>query len=384
MRLHVKNILLQCPSGSENACDFILQDIEHDATGGGAFAFVSGEGAALFLNSLKFKKFMDNGGCYQLIVGTDSVTNSYTLTVIKNALKKYKTLTVLFHVSTGNTIFHPKFSWSLSRKNTGSIIIGSSNLTVNGLLNNWEAASITKIINKEDADSLNQAWKEWLNKLNEEGLYTIDSDIVQEAIKNNSFVSNKKERTPKNIKSIKDLSQGLKSNRDILILEIPQGRTGKNAYSQVNFGKKIFRDFFELTEKTSETFSFIAVLPNVDEKVEQIPEVEKRPPIFKPNSSNYNFELNLPKGHSPYIKKPIGLFYPISEKCYKYTFIAPDTNNAIYNVLASWLEKNIKEKGNENRRKIIPSDDFIEEIFAQAEHDEKIINDVGSFFDRFF
>ena len=54
MRLHVKNILLQCPSGSENACDFILQDIEHDATGGGAFAFVSGEGAALFLNSLKF------------------------------------------------------------------------------------------------------------------------------------------------------------------------------------------------------------------------------------------------------------------------------------------------------------------------------------------
>jgi len=97
------------------------------------------------------------------------------------------------------------------------------------LLNNWEAASITKIINKEDADSLNQAWKEWLNKLNEEGLYTIDSDIVQEAIKNNSFVSNKKERTPKNIKSIKDLSQGLKSNRDILILEIPQGRTGKNA-----------------------------------------------------------------------------------------------------------------------------------------------------------
>ena len=78
------------------------------------------------------------------------------------------------------------------------------------------------------------------------------------------------------------------------------------------------------------------------------------------------------------------MFYPISEKCYKYTFIAPDTNNAIYNVLASWLEKNIKEKGNENRRKIIPSDDFIEEIFAQAEHDEEIINDVGSFFDRFF
>lgn len=53
-------------------------------------------------------------------------------------------------------------------------------------------------------------------------------------------------------------------------------------------------------------------------------------------------------------------------------------------MLASWLEKNIKEKGNENRRKIIPSDDFIEEIFAQAEHDEEIINDVGSFFDRFF
>lgn len=366
----MNKIYLQNPNDTiNNSLKFFKDSFTQGDLGGGAFAFVSEQGISLLFDSVEFSDFMARGGQYTLIVGTDSITNSQAIRKLTELAGKYNQLTVYVHVSSGNTIFHPKLSWCTSATFSGCVVIGSANLTVRGLLNNWEAICNFPMTCREMCEDIRAKWQHWVDLLHASGeLYHLDAAEVESATSNNSFVRTYKMKTPeRNI-----------NGDELLIMEMPKGRKGKNTYSQVNFGKELFETYFNVTN--DEMYRFIGVSPDVDN--DELANVELRPPVVKLISTNYNFELSLPKGHYGYRNAPIGLFYKVSNKTYKYTFIAP--TSILHSIFSQWLAAHVPVKGNKTRRKIIKSSVLIDESKASCGDEPLKTTALVNFCDRFF
>ena len=129
----------------------LLSICKHSLAGAGAYAFATSDGIDILLGDESFKSFM-NKGTFYLIVGMDDITNTKAL----ETLKKYKeaygskiTIKAYVHNSRGST-FHPKYSW-FRTKEGGVLVIGSGNLTQNGLRHNREAYGVCV----ENADNFN-------------------------------------------------------------------------------------------------------------------------------------------------------------------------------------------------------------------------------------
>ena len=137
------SLFIQDPSfpSSDLLHDKLIDTFRNAVGGGGAYAFVSRDGVQMLMENADFETMIERGP-YTLVVGTDHITNEAALTKLSELKNAHNNLTVFaFLHEHNNSIFHPKYSW-FRNENGGTLVIGSGNLTVNGLRRNQEAFSI--------------------------------------------------------------------------------------------------------------------------------------------------------------------------------------------------------------------------------------------------
>lgn len=114
--------------------------------GAGAFAFVEENGINLFLEDSAFIAYISQYK-FQLIIGTDSITDPKAVKKLRDYCQKHKNLNVYAYIHDSRKyLFHPKICW-FKTKNGGISIIGSGNLTERGLFHNIEMYSVNELTN---------------------------------------------------------------------------------------------------------------------------------------------------------------------------------------------------------------------------------------------
>lgn len=149
--------------------------------GTGAFAFVEENGIDLFLGDTDFAKYIKTNK-YNLIIGTDSITDPKAVASLRKYCKLYKNLTVYGYVHDARKyLFHPKITWF--ETTTGGIsIIGSGNLTERGLFYNVEMYSYNTLNNAEMI-KLKLEWNDWLEySISNNFLFDINDPIIDYAV----------------------------------------------------------------------------------------------------------------------------------------------------------------------------------------------------------
>ena len=381
------NFCIQDPSYKESMYlhETILDASKGGINGGGAYAFASRGGIELLLADETFKQFLEKGKFF-LVVGMDDITNIRALQTLKAFVEKYSghlTVKAYIHNNKGST-FHPKYCW-FQKIEGGVLIIGSGNLTEQGLRHNREAYSVIDC-NAEEISSVAEKWDEWIAH-SQPFLFDIDDTRVLSVASKNATKAHEVAKAKKAVlekadtpdeQALKELFQKqpkdlfkkkrlplqkkesekkpvitppvsitipvvadyneddyywtISPDSDVLVAEIPKSG---DRWKQVNFSKEVFEDFFGAT--CGENGVYRVLLKNVNSHG-TVGDTEVRPSVSV-SSHNYRFELDAatgleyPKGKN----RPIGVFAKVSERDFLYQLVMPDDIG--YNSLTSALDK---------------------------------------------
>lgn len=350
----------------------LLTECKNGCIGAGVYAFATKDGIELLLEDENFKKFMQTGKFF-LIVGMDDITNVNAIETLRKFKEKYKNhleVKAYIHNSSGST-FHPKYSW-FKKNNGGVLILGSGNLTHQGLRHNREAYSVIDFDDVGISDLISE-WNEWILHSNP-FLFDVSNDIVIEKAQQNSDklratveaqkvvksrahiatyaalaeiyksqpqnreyeLTNKKNqdismKESADIKQDPHIDNGdeeldvdmsywvLKADDEMLFAEIPKNG---DRMSQVNFDKQSFEEYFGA--KCGQNGDYRILFREVN-KDGSLSNVEVRPSVSV-ESHNYRFELEAAKGvnYPKDGRRPVGVFAKISQRDFMYEIVMPD------------------------------------------------------------
>ena len=315
-----------------------------------AFASYGGVSALTrFINEGKAR-----GMKIKVILGVDQKATS------KEALEEVLTWNVdarIYHTNSNN-IFHPKV-YLFENRDIFTLIVGSNNLTVPGLVQNIECSLLIKdtIDPTSVHDDFYRYWKGMLERT-ETHLYSVTQKLIDDLFRDKVITSedlrsrryddgaDKKEKSKeratsfqnatiqkfpegfrpkrlvkiKQVETIKDatkeVEKSIKIGNAVLIAEIPKAGS---RWKQANFSQNVFENFFGAKKGDN---SYKVKLTNIKKDGTLGEVVESQSVTVK--SKNYRFELRCDETNQPYPSgddRPIGLF------------IKKDTQNYMYQVL---------------------------------------------------
>ncbi len=327
-------------SASYSLHEALLAAAEEATSGGGAYAFVSISGVKLFLEDGAFRGLLERGD-FQLIVGIDQITNPPTLEKLQEIDDVYPNFSVSAYWQSRNSlIFHPKFSW-FRKEDGGVLVVGSGNMTVNGLRKNTEAFVVHEL-DEQQIDDVEATWASWLDEVGDVIHPVADADVLERARQNQSFAHTLRARgtDPESGASLHEEDAEDEPNYDIevdddliepdvdinawrfqdssrvLVAEIP--RSG-NRWNQANFDVGSFTDFFGA--KAGDNSQRILLRNIADDG--SLGEIETRPSVSV-ISKNYRFELYAATGIDyPGEGRPTGIFLEISRRVFLYVLLLP-------------------------------------------------------------
>lgn len=292
----------------------------------------------------------------KVVLGVDQKATS------KEALEEVLTWDVdarIYHTSSNN-IFHPKV-YLFENRDIFTLIVGSNNLTVPGLVQNIECSLLIKdtIDPSSVHDDFYRYWKGILDGT-ETHLYTLTKKLIDDLYEDKIITSeeqrskryddgtDKKEDTkkeaitfkkatiqkfpdgfrPKRLvkvkqvktskKATKEVEKSVKIDSAVLIAEIPKSG---NRWKQANFSQNVFEDFFGATKGDN---SYKVKLTNI-KKDGTLGEVTESQSVTV-SSKNYRFELRCDETNLPYPSgndRPIGLFVKEDAQNYMYQVLMP-------------------------------------------------------------
>lgn len=346
----------------------LLKSCSDAVMGYGAYAWVTPDGIKLLWEDPTFQKLFQVGS-YHAVVGIDLITNVKSLEILSNLEKNYPNFKVqIYHDRISKGLFHPKFSLFKKQNKKGSMVIGSGNLTLQGLRLNKEAFNNIEISENQYKEAENY-WKEWLKESSNKLRSPNDPEVIDKAEKN-KFGTGKSKRSRKEIlKSINseikkfaeiqtsiDEGWSFDETNKVLIAEIPKSG---NRWKQANFDIKTFKEFFKAYTFDS---SYRVLLRNI-KKDGSLSEIESRQNVTV-RSHNYRFELDAASGLDyPEKGKPIGVFIQIATRMFLYHLFMPKDKG--HEKLAIWSKRNWKGK-KENIKRITTSVKKIKKILDKT------------------
>lgn len=364
--------------------------------GAGAFAFVEENGINLFLEDPAFIAYISKYK-FQLIIGTDSITDPKAVKKLRDYCQKHKNLNVYAYIHDSRKyLFHPKICW-FKTKNGGISIIGSGNLTERGLFHNIEMYSVNELTNRELSD-VESRWNDWIDEsISSNYLFDIDDPIVDHAVnlsatrggkalvtrtnnstqlpkvltdlyshqpkitsirKSKKVSANKSSQVPKKsseiisqqvphalpvkINQIQNSVWQINDSDRILVAEVPKSGT---RWKQVNFDKDSFQNFFGAVPNGM-AGTYLILLKEVDNQG-NLASTESRPSVSVA-SHNFRFEVNAATG-LPYPngnKRPLLIFTEVSTRSFLYELIMPGDSR--YTEVAKFVS-NWKKTNNQNK-----------------------------------
>lgn len=331
-------------SDSYTLHEALIQSCSTSIQGKGAYAFASKGGIEILLKDSVFESLLERGE-YSLIVGIDEITNLASLEALNSikAARPNLSIKAFCHNNTGS-LFHPKLSYFKNLDNSGTLIVGSGNLTLGGLRRNREAFSLLQL-SVDELFRIEQYWDTWLLQ-SSDLLKDIDNvDVIRKATDNQYIRRTRIRRLDEEVVIEDEIPvEGLDEieilhqdgwqfypDSDVLIAEIP--RSG-NRWKQANFNIDTFRNFFGATPGDN---SQRILLRNINDDF-SLSTIEVRPSVSVV-SQNFRFELDAASGLPyPNIGKPIGVFVKVTTRMFLYHLYMPD--QPLYQEIEEWLHTN--------------------------------------------
>lgn len=284
-------------------------------SGGGNFAWATASGANLFFSEPNIQQLLNQGN-FELIVGTDTVTDEKAIISLTKHSQKNSNLKVSAMINPTNALFHPKVVW-FETVDEIRVITGSGNLTFGGLKKNWEAFTY-QVLRGSDAEQFHSVIKAWGDHL-KDYLLPLDDAKVLDRVRLNAG----EEWAPVNVKD-KQVSKN--DNEEpkkiflgsVLVAEIP--RSGQR-WKQVNFDKETFEGYFDAGVGGNSRVLFWEVAEDGS-----LGELENRPAVAVV-SQNYRFELSAARGDYPASGRPVGIFWETDPGEFLYQIIMPEDVN---------------------------------------------------------
>lgn len=333
----------------------------------------------------------------KVILGVDQKATS------KEALEEVLTWDVdarIYHTSSNN-IFHPKV-YLFENRDIFTLIVGSNNLTVPGLVQNIECSLLIKdtIDPSSVHDEFYRYWKGILDGT-ETHLYPLTKKLIDDLYKDKIITSeeqrskryddgaDKKEETkketvtfkkaaiqkfpdgfrPKRLvrvkqvktikKATKEVEKSVKIDTAVLIAEIPKGG---NRWKQANFSKDVFQSFFGVVEGQKNQIKMTNI-----KKDGTLGEVAKRVSV-KVKSHNYRYELLCDETRLPYPSgndRPIGIFVKVDDRNFLYQLLMPsdDAYGKIKGYL--YMETDGKKRRDDGMRRHIADVEAIHALYPE-------------------
>jgi hypothetical protein len=334
------SLRLQDPGAPAGHLLGALLEASRDAErGGGIFAFATADGIEALLGNGAFEVLLRTG-TFDVVVGVDSVTDTRALDALDDCVNRHENVTARVLVHDESVLFHPKLSWFVGAGRM-TLVVGSGNLTVRGLRENWEAFAVVEL-EGDAAKRVEAELAAWLAR--HAALLRPPRDAVA------------RERAARNTGRERDLKHPKRAvERDVLpnealalVAEAP--KSGMRP-SQVNFDKGSYEKFFGAREGSESPVALRCV--GADGTVG---EVEIRPVMIR-KSRNYSFELTGFRGGRREGQPPdIGVYVRLPQGTFLYQRVRfPDAG---YPELDSFLK--VRWRGGERfmRRVIADADDI--------------------------
>ena len=265
----------------------------------------------------------------------------------------------IYHTSSNN-IFHPKV-YLFENRDIFTLIVGSNNLTVPGLVQNIECSLLIK--DTIDPSSVHKDfYRYWKGILDgtETHLYPLTQKLIDDLYKDaiitsdyqrsrrydNGIDENERKKKeafsfkkaaiqkfpdgfrPQRLVKVKQIKTSKKTTKEveasvridsaILIAEIPKSGS---RWKQANFSQDVFENFFGAKKGDN---SYKIKLTNI-KKDGSLGEVTERQSVTV-SSDNYRFELRCDETNQPYPEgddRPIGLFIKEDAKNFMYQVLMP-------------------------------------------------------------
>lgn len=319
-----------------NLLEHLLLESIGAVRGGGIFAWANASGAKTFLADPVIEEFLD-GSDFRLIIGTDSVTDTRAITKLSEIENRQPRLRVSAFLSPDFSLFHPKLAW-FEHSDHLSLIVGSGNLTMGGLLSNWEAMVVTQLTGPEAEETLG-AIQSFVTRHSASLLPLGDSRIIERVAANDGNErSLRGARRPSTSSS--STPAAVTDGDDVLVAEIPAAGT---RWKQANFDRSSYEGFFGAKVGSQRRI----VLQSVSSDGE-LGDIESRQSV-EVASQNYRFELSAASGLAyPSDRPPIGVFVRLATGQFLYTLLLPGQSG--YDDAASFLSENWHGPSREKRR----------------------------------
>jgi hypothetical protein len=290
--------------------------------GGGIFAFATAEGIRTLLDDKAFRRLLKHG-TFDLVVGVDSITNVLAVDELARFVSQYAGLTGRVLVHDESVLFHPKLSW-FGRGSDLVLIVGSGNLTVRGMRENWEAFT-TLTLRAGAAAAAEHQLADWLARHDDLLLAPDDPRVRKEAARNSGQESSLKHARRRT--TARDIPP---SSAQVLVAEA--SKSSKRP-SQVNFHKVHYEGFFGAKAESGRR----VILRNVS-RDGTVGEEEVRPSSARP-SRNFSLELRgFPKTVPPHQRPAIGVYVRLPQGTFLYQRVEPDETG--YASLEGFLKDN--------------------------------------------
>lgn len=306
----------------------------------------------------------------------------------------------VYHTSSNN-IFHPKV-YLFENRDIFTLIVGSNNLTVPGLVQNIECSLLIK--DTIDPSSVHEDfYRYWKGILDgtETHLYPLTQKLIDDLYRDAIITSDyqrsrrydngtdEKERKKKEAISFKkaaiqkfpdgfrpqrlvrvkkltkrkgatkEVEKSVGISNAVLIAEIPKGG---NRWKQANFSKDVFQNFFGVEEGQKNQIKMTNI-----KKDGTLGEVAKRVSV-KVKSHNYRYELLCDETKQPYPSgndRPIGVFIKVDDRNFLYQLLMPSDD--VYGKIKGYLymETDGKKRRDDGMRRHIADVEAIHALYPE-------------------
>jgi len=271
-----------------------------------------------------FNHIRKDNNTFQWIIGIDSITTSDALRTLREleGLSTGEYYVRVFESSSG--IFHPKVFIFKRIDGSGTVLIGSNNLTSGGLKDNIEVAVRLDNLTADEINQWEELWESINNKKDNVKLITDELlTQLQETRRRERTNRQRVQRHPAEETVIKDITipevEPLANERKILIREVP--RAGDRVH-QVHFTLDIAEHYFGFTEEGgSKQIRLQQLQPN------SFPgEVEHRRLVLSPVNRNAKIEVGGARillENYPDEARPILVFEQLESDFFRYMLLLP-------------------------------------------------------------
>ena len=355
-------------------------------------AFASFSGVSALTNEIL--KAKSNGVKIKIILGIDQ--NGTSKEALEEVLS-WQVESYIYHTADLN-IFHPKI-YLFENEDIFSLIVGSNNLTLPGLVQNVECALMIKDIKSNPVlTKFYDYWGEIINGT-EINLFPISEELIENLYKEKfipleterieKYETKKVEGASENEKRIKfnkigiqPLPPGFTPKRKIRQIRVRKGDNTKKhranfpyiedqvliaeigggpRWKQVNFPIQIFQDFFG-AKKGDNTYKIDLI--NIA-KDGTLGEVEERQAVTV-KSNNFRFEIKCSETNEKYpgiLNRPIGLFVKQDTSEFLYQVIMPDY--PVYDKIKEYLNMEAKPKRKDELKRVIVDVEAIHALYPE-------------------